>query len=316
MAHTELGRKTGWVEAFSLDATSQLIDRLQDPRPIVPTPLPSMNKLFGKWGCHKGIPRGEFVVIGAASNGGKTIGALMHIQQALWAGEKTALISLEEKDEDLLYQFQRQATKDRIPSSAWTPETWKHAHSEELIASSMNWLRNEQRAELWIKPQYDTRLDRVLYEVERAVRHGATYIVVDHVQLIEAEQQSITDSSSAVMVELRKIAFHKQNPVTIVALSQLNREASKNYDRTPIIQDLWGGTPMESTPSVVMLMDHSRYELPYPDKLHIARTWWGLGKNRMGPKNIWIPVEIDYLTLSVREALDDEIDEWPDRGKA
>ena len=66
---------------------------------------------------------------------------------------------------------------------------------------------------------------------------------------------------------------------------------------------------LEANSDQVVLLDHSRYEQD-PLKSHLARTWMVLDKNRHGPRGSF-PVEWDYRTLSIREALPDEEAEWP-----
>ena len=97
--------------------------------------------------------------------------------------------------------------------------------------------------------------------------------------------------------------------VVTVGLSQMNRQTSSNRVDSPFAQGLIGSSSLENDADQVLLLDHSRYEKGNRS----AKTWALLAKNRHGSQGD-IPIEWDYKTLRVREALPDEEGEWP-KGK-
>jgi replicative DNA helicase len=86
--------------------------------------------------------------------------------------------------------------------------------------------------------------------------------------------------------------------IVSLGLSQFNRETSKNYDDSPTVQGLMGGSPLENDSDQVFLIDHSRYERV--DNTGGATQTLILGKNRHGPC-VEFPARWDYNTLRIVE---------------
>ena len=120
------------------------------------------------------------------------------------------------------------------------------------------------------------------------------------------------DRAELVSETIRDWAF--TNRATLIALSQLKRQASDDYTRSPTIHDLLGGTTLESNASQIWLLDHSRYRKD-PQRRGGARTWIGHGKNRLGESRYWVPVYVDHPRLKFTEADTQERDSWPDHPK-
>ena len=91
-----------------------------------------------------------------------------------------------------------------------------------------------------------------------------------------------------------------------LVLSQFNRTTSAEFRTRPRMTGLWGGAIIEQSSAVVMLLAHHAYERD-GDK---ARTYIQVEKNRHGEVGD-IPILNSYRDLSQRQAMPDELDEWP-----
>jgi replicative DNA helicase len=152
-------------------------------------------------------------------------------------------------------------------------------------------------------------LDEIMAGCSALYEAGSRAIFVDHLQLIKAPADQISDRATEISEALRWFA-HSQKCL-VVALSQLNRMASRERDRRPTMHDLWGGTAIESNANQVILLDHSRQQRDAMHS-HLLKTWLYLDKNREGPNRVLIPVEANFKTGEWREADPDEVGRWPD----
>jgi replicative DNA helicase len=237
------------------------------------------------------------------------------VKQAAKHGERAAVFSLEMRREDILVRLQQGATG--IDRTLWSPGVWSATDGKRLVRDVVTYQSAELREEIIINAGYASDLHSVLGEIRLVIDQGVTFVVVDHLQLIRVDgygDDQVATRAEMVSESLRRIAIERE--VTIVGLSQLNRFASRERNRTPSIHDLWGGTSMESNPSIVLLLDHSRYERDR-DKPHLARTWVVLAKNRMGPKDLEVPIRWDHAALTIEEPRPDEsIEDWPKHERA
>jgi replicative DNA helicase len=80
--------------------------------------------------------------------------------------------------------------------------------------------------------------------------------------------------------------------VTLVTLSQFNRQTSANRQERPVAQGLMGGSAVENDAHQVLLFDHSRFTR----NGLTADTWLIIDKNRHGSVED-IPVRWNYQNL-------------------
>lgn len=297
-----------WKGIHDPDSVGELATRLHESVPVVPFGLPSLDGSLWYWGDRRGIPRGEYVVLGGASNSGKTQLGLYLLKQAAIAGEKAAVISLEMQREDLLLRLY-QGMVD-IDWREWSPSKWTDAHTKRLQQAIR---RHGQTiaGQIIVNGGYTADLAAVLDEMRNAIDQGVTFFVLDHLQLLRVAGYGADQITSRVEIAgeaIRTLAF--ENRVTVCALSQLTITASRNREQSPDMYSLWGGMAVGSNASLVVLCDHTLYER-VDMQPHLARTWINLSKNRMGPKGNRVPVLWNHAELTLREALPDEVGQWP-----
>lgn len=279
--------------------------RLAGELDVVPTGIPKIDGSLWYWGGRTGIPTGEYVIVGGASSAGKTQCGMHLLRQASKAGKLSGIVSLEMKPEDLQLKI-AQAIAPKIPLRAWEPGSFTDEHRDELRRALS---ATDYRAPILLPQGRPKTLSACMDALAGLLEHGVRFIVLDHIQLVKVPGvHNVIDRAEEVSETVREWAF--DNDVTLVALSQLKRAAAENYFRSPVIQDLLGGTSLESNASQVFLLDHSRYDKD-PGYAAGARTWIGHGKNRMGPSRYWVPVYIDHAKVTFTEAIDAEESLWP-----
>jgi replicative DNA helicase len=138
--------------------------------------------------------------------------------------------------------------------------------------------------------------------------YGCKYYVIDYLQLVSTpHSQSIHERIETVSHEIRKVSADLN--VTVVALSQFNRQTSGNRAERPVAQGLMGGSAIENDSHQVLLFDHSRFTRTGST----ADTWLIIDKNRHGSVED-IPVRWDYKTLQLHPRVaPPETDGWTSR---
>lgn len=282
------------------------MEELKEPIDAIATPLASWNHQCRDAGGGIGLPPGWHIIIGASTGAGKTLLALNLAAEAIKAGEIVAFLSLEMSTAQLasrLYSILTGTDVRVLERGSTPPPEVERRLCEIHEETGGRFLTNEQPVHEIIQIQKQIR-----YWVEEG---GAGLCIIDYLQLATSQTaetlyKEVSDISSRVLDLAKRL-----NVVT-VGLSQLNRRTSGDGSASPAVQGLIGSSSLENDADQVLLLDHSRYQKG--DRS--AKTWALLAKNRHGGQGE-IPIEWDYRSLRVREALPDEEGAWPKRnGKA
>lgn len=284
--------------------------RLAGDLEVVPFGIPGLDRNQWFWGGRQGVSVGEYGLIAGASSIGKTQLGLYLLKQASRVGMVSAMVSLEMKREDIQLRL-AQSWVPELGYKRWEPGRWGEEEQRLLIQRAKT-LRSRFKAPILINGKQRGDLSWVLDALNTVKEAGARFVIVDHLQLIKVDGyvSEVAARSEIVSEAIRDWTF--TNDVTTIALSQLKRSASDQFDRSPTIHDLLGGTAIESNASQIWLLDHSRYKKD-PANPGCARTWIGHGKNRAGPSRYWVPVYVNHAALTFREATEEERRRWPDR---
>lgn len=279
-----------------------LIDAEMHP---LPTGIPTWDRVcVGTGGL--GLASWWYVVIGGGSNAGKTQ-FLWHLLRQAWENELTpGLITMEVPTTGVQRSLYSRVTGfqyNELLPSAWWPNG---AENTERLAKEVGEYAQDRRALLVAEHDGSPTLGGIVDMCYRLKEAGCGVIGLDHLQLIRG-QGEISELATDVSEELRRFAHREK--ILVIALSQLNRFASRERDRSPICQDLWGGTAMESNANVVTLIDHSK-SIRDMNNPAIVRTQLIVDKNREGPNRVVIPVEANFATGVWREAMPDEEHLW------
>ena len=273
---------------------------LKQPVDAIATPFESWDRQCRDAGGGVGLAMGWHVVVAGSTGHGKSLMALNIAAKAIEAGEVVAFMSIEMSTAQIasrLYAILTDTDVQLLERGNTLPPEVERKLYEIHEETGGKFLTNEQ-------PVHE------ISQIQQQIRwwvegKGARLCIIDYLQLAtsrtaETLYNEVSDISSRV------IELAKQLNVVTVGLSQMNRRTSGDGSASPAVQGLIGSSSLENDADQVLLLDHSRYERG--DRS--AKTWALLAKNRHGSQGE-IPIEWDYRTLKVREALPDEEGEWP-----
>ena len=267
------------------------------PIDATPTGIATVDRIYRDAGGGRGLGRGAFVCIGANPGAGKSALALNFVSAALSHGESVGIISLEMSAAQLstrLYALHSGTALRLLEHGGFTELAWSDTKRS-----------LEGLPPLYVPDSILSTWESVVEYTKQCYAAGCRYVVLDYLQLVNTgDEDTIYRATQRVVTELR--AFGADNGCTIICLSQFNRGTSSNYETPPRSQGLFGGMILEASADMCLLLDHSRYRRTD----NTAQTFLLCTKNRHGP-TCEIPVEWDYRTLRIREALEDEEQYWP-----
>ncbi len=278
-------------------------ERQLAPVQATPTPFDGWNRCCGDDGGRVGLAKGWLTIIGGNPKFGKSILALAMAARAMMEGETVGFISLEMKAPALaarLYSIMTSTPIWKLEKVGFTEAHFRKVWKDMApLQNEHNFLVNDDR-------MYELKL--VQAAVEDMRQDGVEWLVIDYLQLCSlGDDKKINQAVGETTNWLH--AFARETETTVIALSQFNRETSKNYHDTPMPQGLHGGMIIEATADQIMLIDHSRFERTRKS----GRTWLVL-TNRHGPHGE-VPIEWNYDTLRCREQEPHEEGTWPGEKK-
>lgn len=285
------------------------VEWLKSPIRAAPTPLPSWDDVCGDDGGGEGVAPGWFVLLSGPSGSGKTLLALNCAAKWIKNGEKVGYIKLEMSDAQI---------RSRLYTilSGWGSEAFERRSDPddtdvERAADDLRAFR-DQLPEGWgfRYNRYNLReRSTVLGEMSWWAERGTEFFIVDFVQRIRApEEKGLRDQYIRIAADMADFAEHKG--LLVMGVSQMKNQgalAVSKGDRSPVMNDLYGGMGVAQEANQVLMLDHSQYERP-PKGAHdrsIANTVLQVAKNRHGDQPA-IPVQWDYSNLQIRELMPDE----------
>lgn len=244
----------------------------------LPSGLASLDRLTG------GFRRGELIVIGALPGRGKTAFGCQIAAANAEAKTSVGIFSVEMSRSDIGRRLLSavgpiSAVKIRNPYMLAREEWPKLAESAAEIGAWPVWLDDTGNL---------NAADLVTRTKVLVSRKGIKLLIVDHLQLVQAESRDVRERVSKVAEACRQIA--KSEQIVVVLLSQLRRP--QNANDTPTMLELKESGDIEAAAHVVLLLHtpDSQDGSPTGDDLVI------IGKNRNGPKGP-IPVMFNRSDL-------------------
>lgn len=232
-----------------------LLDRIQrrhegtEPRGI-PTGIPDLDRLLGG-----GLKGGKQVIIAARPSVGKSSLAQQICMNVARAGYGAAFLSQEMSKDELA---------DRGASNLGRIDL------EAVISGKMgddDWGRLTEAVELMAQlPLYlDDQPALTLHDISAKARmlkrqHGLKLLVIDYIQLCSgsADKDNRHHQIEQLSRGLKNLA--KQLDITVITLSQLNREVEKRTSGRPVLSDLKESGAIEEDADVVMLLSRNGEE--------------------------------------------------------
>ncbi|MDR3619958.1 MAG: replicative DNA helicase [Paludisphaera borealis] len=112
------------------------------------------------------------------------------------------------------------------------------------------------------------------------LRQDIGLIVIDYIQLIDAEEQRDSRQEQIAKISRRLKTLARELRIPVIALSQLNRAVENREDRRPRMADLRESGAIEQDADIVLLLHRPEYYDPN-DQPGIAEVI--VAKNRSGP---------------------------------
>jgi len=111
------------------------------------------------------------------------------------------------------------------------------------------------------------------------LRHKLEMVVVDYIQLIDAEESRDSRQEQIAKISRRLKTMARELHVPVIALSQLNRGVEQREDRRPRMADLRESGAIEQDADLVLLLHRPEYYDPN-DQPGVAELI--VAKNRNG----------------------------------
>jgi len=279
-------------DSITGDTLQHLLDEKLAPIDAVPTPLPMWNLACHGGGGGVGLARGWFITIGANTGTGKSLMGLNLAHKAMLAGEAVTFLSLEMGRSELATRLMAITSGSPVVELEQGPSFNKDTF--ERARRQLDAIRELSGGHVLVNRRPLSKLSDLIACIKYYHEvHGSKYVVVDYLQLAwTANSQSIHDRIELVAHQLRDLT-HSMG-ITLVALSQSNRQTSAARSERPTSQGLMGGSAVENDSHQVLLFDHSRFTRMG----HTADTWLILDKNRHGGV-VDIPVKWDFQNLRI-----------------
>jgi len=278
-------------DSLSGDTLVQLLAEKEAPIDAVPTPLAAWNAACRGTGGGQGLARTWYVTIGANTGTGKSLIALNCAAEAIRHGTVACFLSLEMARNELATRFLSIASGEPVMALEQGPQFDRAVFTR--ATGALDDIRSRTGGHLLVNRRPLSKLADIIASMRYYTdTFGVRLFFVDYLQLAQVAGggMGLNDRIEAVSHAVRDVTTDLN--VSTIALSQFNRETSRNRDERPVAQGLMGGSAIENDSHQVLLLDHSRYV----KTAGFADTWFIIDKNRHGPVED-IPVRWDYRTL-------------------
>lgn len=286
-----IGKQQTELEAID-KAEQEVLDILEGRTQIIDTPYIDINK-------HDFFLQGKVLTIAARPRMGKTAFAIGLAEY--WSRYfKVHFISLEMNEQAL--QMRRMSYHSGI-------SIYELYHNKESLKIASEELRKQTTGNITIDDSSDVSTENLAGRVRQAVENGANIIILDYIQLLEAEGNDevakITNSTRLI----QRLA--KKYNVLFIQLAQLNR-GSEGGD--PKLKDIKGSGAIEEVSDYIWAID--RPEVYDPEKTITIGGDSGVSveglakiismKNRMGASDMcyWLVFQKEAMRFRNYTSLD------------
>jgi replicative DNA helicase len=219
-----------------------------------------------------GMNPGNMIIVGARPSMGKTAFAL-NIAANVAKSKRVLFLSQEMGTDQLLDRLSASLGKvdlSAILQGQLSPEQWQGFTAACAAIESLNLLIDEQGG---------LTINDVRMKARRIKQqYGLDLLVVDYLQLMSGPGKNRNEQIEEISRGLKNLA--KELDITVIVLSQLNREVDKRPGRRPVLSDLRDSGSIEQDADVILFIH--RDEVSNPES-HL-KGWADvlIAKNRQG----------------------------------
>ncbi|MFI7691736.1 replicative DNA helicase [Nonomuraea sp. NPDC049655] len=289
MVDEALVRRIGERPKDVSSAMIKLLDELENPPPkldVVEPPFEDLAHLLGG-----GFRKGQLVVVAGRPGLGKSVLSTDLVRKAaIKDGERSIIFSVEMSEEDILQRIT--AAEGRVPLRAIQT---RNVTRQQLAAAAEAGARISG-SPLTIDYAPACTLEHIRSQLRWLSREDpAKLAVVDYLQIMRAPKNPRRDLELGMITQELK-AMAGEFGLTIVLLSQLNRDSQKRADKRPQIAELRDSGSIESDADVVILIhreDAYEAETPRAGEAELI-----VAKNRSGPQGtVIVAAQLHYSRL-------------------
>lgn len=248
---------------------NEIIDALDSPPAVLPTPWLGLDEVIGGWGA------GRLYAIGARPRVGKSVMLLQAAAYVARHGHPAVLFTLEMSRRELLQRL--------LSSVAAVPYPRVEGHC--LTDDDMQRIVRAQGAMYdWPLRIIDAPLQgvssmrQVLRQLSR--RRPVEFVGLDYLQLMQSPQGGRQTRQEVVADFSRSLKLlAKELGCAVVTASQLNRNSEARADKMPSLGDMRESGAVEQDCDVVLLLHR---DLDSPEPLDHERLGVAVAKNRHG----------------------------------
>lgn len=261
-AESRLGGGTGKPLSDIARRTLERIDAAIEARKAgravgITTGLHVLDRMTGGW------QRGDLVILGARPSMGKSLLMLIQASAAVGAGKHVGIFSLEMPDESLVMRVA--ADQCGIPLTTLRDGTMTPEERERIA----RWMEEFQERTLSIDDEGDVTVEEICARARAWHRRSPLDILfIDYLQLIAPSQgrkREGTREQEVSHISKKLKALAKQLNITVVALSQLNREVDSRPDKRPINRDLRESGGLEQDADLILFLLRPAYYKEFRD---------------------------------------------------
>lgn len=251
-----IDKRSGKEVQTSTSLAIEFLDRIQDisdgkVKPAEPTHLPRLDKLLSG-----GTRGGQLITVAARPSVGKSAFALQIILlQADKSNSPVAFFGMEMDNLEMMnravanlgYVNLNEIKKGLIGSS------------DETVSRVIEAVERIRNMPIYFHDEPALPLSKISSKIRQAVRkYGIKTIVIDYLQLMEGENPGKTDRRTELQTITRGLKqLAKQLGITIILLSQLNRDVEKRTNPKPQMSDLKEtGSIEEDSDIIIALWTH------------------------------------------------------------
>lgn len=277
VTHADISAGKRGDELKSLvDAHKKVLQRMDDARSGktfgISTGLSDVDAMTG------GLKPGEMTVIAAESSMGKSALAFTVASNVAADGNPVLFGSLEMSD---LQIGQRDLSmRTGISAQKLLQPLGKNEYASVFRASS-----GINKTPFFFIDRPGLRLSDIRGEARScARRHGLSLLVVDYLQLMEGSGRYGNRETDVAEVSRGLKHLSVELNIPILALSQVNRNATKRSDRRPILTDMRESAAIVNDADNVWMIYREDYENPNANNTGEAEIW--IRKQRNGPTGV------------------------------